>query len=64
MQAAENVMFTQMHANKEINLFSERDIASTIKEFKKLDKVDIQGKTVVIPLKPDELTDAERTQAL
>ena len=38
MQKEVNVMFMQMYANKGIMLFCERDIAGTIKEFKKLDE--------------------------
>ena len=64
MQAAVNVVFTQIHENKGINMFGERAIAETIKELKKLDEELMPVKTVVIPLKPDELTDVESSQSL
>ena len=64
MQAAVNVVFMQMHANKGIKLFGEMDIAATIKELKKLYEGAMPGNTVVIPIDPDELTDAEMRQVL
>ena len=64
MQATLYVMFMQMHAKKGIKLFGERGIAGMIKELKQLYQGVITGKSVVIPLNPDDLTDAERRQAL
>ena len=65
MQAAVNVIFTQIHAKKRINIFGERDILAMVKKFKKkwYEGV-IPEKPVVIPLNTDELTDAERRQVL
>ena len=64
MQAAANVMFTQIHANKAITLFGERAIVDMIKEFKQLYEGDMPINPVVIPLNPDELTDTERMKAI
>ena len=64
MQAAVNVMFTQMYANKEINMFGERDVSEMIKQFKQLDEGEIQEKPVVITLNPEEITYPERRQEL
>ena len=63
IQAAVNVLFTQMHTKKGIKLFCDRDISAMIKEFKQLDEGAMPGNLVVIPLNPDELTDAESRQA-
>lgn len=53
MQAAVNVVFTQIHAKIGINMSGERAIASMIKEFKQLDEGVMPGNMVVIPLKPN-----------
>ena len=53
IQAAVNVMFSYMKAKKGIKFFGEKAIAVMINYFNKLDEA-----TVVIPLKPDEFTDA------
>ena len=60
MQAEVNVLFMHMNTKKGIKQFGERDIAATIKEFKQLYEGTIPGKTMVIPLNPDELTYAQR----
>ena len=58
MQAAVNVVFTEMQENKGIKLFGGRDILKMIKEFKKLNKWAIPVNQVIIPLNPDKLNDA------
>ena len=58
IQAAVNVMNTQMHEKKGINKFGERAMAEMIKEFKRLYEADMPVNLVVIPLNPDELIDA------
>ena len=58
MEAEVNVMFTQMHANKGIRLFGERDIAAMIKELKPLYEWVMPANPVVFPLNPNEVTGA------
>ena len=57
-------MFNQIHEIKGINLFGERSIAAMMKEFKQLYEGTIPGKSLVVQLNPDELIDAENSQAL
>ena len=64
MQAAVNVIFNQIYATKGIKLFGERSIADMMKEFKQLYEGAIPGKSLVVQLNPDELIDAENSQAL
>ena len=64
MKASVKVMFTQMHANKGIDLFGESYIEEMIKEFKQLDEGEMTGNNVAIPLNPYKLTNAEISQAL
>ena len=64
MQVVVNVMFTQIHAKKEIKLFGEISIATMLKWFEQLDEGEIPGKPVVISFNIDELTDAERRKSL
>ena len=52
IQAAVNVMNTQMHEKKGINKFGERAMAEMIKELKKLYEREMPVNLVVIPLKP------------
>ena len=64
MQAAVNMMFTHMHVKRVIKLFGERSISEMIKEFRQLDEGAMPVNPVVIPINPDELTDADIIQAL
>ena len=64
MQAEANILFTQIHTQKGIKLFCERDIFTMIKEFKKLDEGEMQVNPVVITLNPDERIYAKSRQAL
>ena len=58
------MMFTHMHVKRVIKLFGERSISEMIKEFRQLDEGAMPVNPVVIPINPDELTDAEIIQAL
>ena len=64
MQAAANVIFTNMYAKKGIKLFGEKAISAMIKKFKQLYEGAMSVNLVVIPSDTDELTDIERRKAI
>ena len=51
-----DVMFTQIPEKCGINIFGQKDVASIIKEFNKLEKGSIPGKPVVQPIYTTLLT--------
>ena len=53
-------MFTQMNANKGINLFGKIAIADMFKEYKQLYDGPMPGKIAAAPFNPDGLTPLDR----
>ena len=60
MQAVSNMIFTHIYTEEGIMFWGERNISAMMKEPRQLEKEAMPVKTVVIPLKLDELTDSER----
>ena len=58
------VMFTQMNANKGINLFGERAIANIFREYKQLYDGPMPGKPLVAPFNTDGITPLYRKKTL
>ena len=58
------MMFTQMNAKREINIFKQRTVAAMIKELIQLDRGVVDGKPVVIPIDPNLLTFQDKKLAL
>ena len=56
MHRAMHVLLTQMTASKGIELFSERAVAALIKEFKQLVDGAMEGKPVIAPIDPSQIT--------
>lgn len=64
MHRAMHVLLTQMHASRGIKLFGERAVAALIKEFKQLVDGAMEGKPVVAPIEPCDITPEMKRKAL
>ena len=64
MHRAMHVLLTQMTARKGIALFGERAVAALIKEFKQLVDGAMEGKPVIDPINPSEITPEMKRKAL
>ena len=64
MHRAMHVLLTQMTVSKGIELFGERAVAALIKEFKQLVDGAMEGKPVIAPIDPSQITPEMKKKAL
>ena len=64
MKIATHVMFAQMYTKAGIKKSGDKLVEATVKEYKNIDKVTIEGKTVFTPIDPYMLSYEDNKMAL